>query len=254
MGKVWRDEPETHPARDKAGLFLFWVVAGGGEFHSGRECWRLGRSPCCWLADMALRRTYIPTPGKRLVTAGLRFSGPGLDAWRDVLRPGEVRFSSMKAMGMISRTHARLNRLITRRPAGYEWAVHEVMTQMIGRLLEARKAWPKSDDDVPKPVSRVIDAVLKDASRGWRAAELAEIASVSYSGLRAMFRKAQQETLSDFLQRTRLDQSRLLLADDRLPVKEVARRLEFSSEFYFSQWFRRHTKTSPTAFRQMLRR
>ncbi len=25
VGSAWRDEPETHAARDKAGAFLFWV-------------------------------------------------------------------------------------------------------------------------------------------------------------------------------------------------------------------------------------
>jgi AraC-like DNA-binding protein len=99
----------------------------------------------------------------------------------------------------------------------------------------------------------VLNAVLADPARPWRAAELAGIAGVSYSGLRAQFRDAQHESLHDFLRRTRLDQARVLLADERLSVKEIASRLQFSSEFYFSHWFRRNTEITPSHFRRAIR-
>jgi AraC-like DNA-binding protein len=94
-----------------------------------------------------------------------------------------------------------------------------------------------------------MDAVLANPARAWRAAELARIAHVSYSGLRSLFRATQHESLHEFLRRTRIDQAKLLLADERLSIKEVAGQLNFSSEAYFSQWFRRNTNYTPSAFR-----
>lgn len=254
IGRAWRDERELHEAGDKSGLFLFWVISGSGAFESGRERWSLAKGPRCWLVDMARSRTYLPAKSRRLVTTGLRFSGPGLDAWRELLKPGEVTFAFPSGMSAITSLHSKLVRIVKRRPAGYEWQVHEMLTRLIGHLLGARQALPIYTPAPALPVARVLEAVLKNPSRAWRAAELADIGGVSYSGLRSLFRATQQESLSDFLQRTRLDQARLLLADDRLAIKEVARRLAFSSEFYFSQWFRRQTRRSPSSFRDTLRR
>lgn len=255
IGRAWRDETEVHPARDKAGVFLFWIVSGRGAFETGGRRYQLASGGRCWLADMALPRTYLPAKGARLVTQGLRFAGPGLDVWREALgTSAEFVFDSASARSGLRRSHGQLQRLVKRRPANYEWQVHELLTQVLGWLLMARGVFASAASPrAPEPVARVLDAVLADPSRAWRAAELAGLARVGYSSLRALFRTSQQETLSAFLQRTRLDQVRLLLADDRLSVKEVASRLDFSSEFYFSHWFRRQTGLSPKRFRETLR-
>jgi AraC-like DNA-binding protein len=76
---------------------------------------------------------------------------------------------------------------------------------------------------------------------------------VSYSGLRALFRSSGQGTIHQHIQRARLDQARLLLADKRLSIKDVSGQLNFSSEFYFSHFFRHHTGMTPTDFRQHLK-
>ena len=78
------------------------------------------------------------------------------------------------------------------------------------------------------------------------------VGKVSYSGLRAAFQKSGHGTVQAHIQRARLDQARLLLADQRLSVKDVAGQLSFSSEFYFSHFFRHHTGMSPTDFRKHL--
>ena len=67
-----------------------------------------------------------------------------------------------------------------------------------------------------------------------------------------MFREFRTESIHEFLQRTRLDQARQLLCDERLAVKEVSARLNFSSEFYFSRFFRKHTGMSPRQFRESI--
>lgn len=254
LGRAWRDEPERHEAQDKAGLFLFWVVSGCGELRHDGQLWPLAPGSRCWLADMAAPRIYVPGKNSRLETCGIRFNHAALDAWREVLRPGEFAFSSLRSLRVVVRAYEALAELVARRPAGWEWQVHETLTRIVGALIEHRQAWPSTGQPVPPPVKRVLDTVLARPMRSWRAGELAEVAGVSYSGLRALFRRAQQETLQDFLQRTRLDQARLLLADSRLSIKEAARRLDFRGEDYFSHWFRRHTGQTPTAFRESLRK
>ncbi len=255
LGRVSRDEPESHSGRDKAGMFLFWVLSGRGVLQVDGARWELSRGPRCWLVDMAQSRAYLPEGKQRLVTSGFRFAGPCLGIWCEALGgPGWFQFSRREEIMQLEQTKARMVRMATRRPVNYEWELHESVTQVLGRLLAARNvlANPVAEKP-PRPVTKVLDAVLSDPARAWRAGELAKLAGVSYSGLRSLFRRSQHESLSEFLRRIRLDQARLLLADDRLTVKEIARRLGFSSEFYFSQWFRRLTGASPSHFRENLR-
>jgi AraC-like DNA-binding protein len=98
-----------------------------------------------------------------------------------------------------------------------------------------------------------ILAISANPLRDWKAKELAAIGKVSYSGFRALFQKSGQGTIREQIQRARLDQARLLLADARLSVKDVAAQLSFSSEFYFSHFFRHHTGMSPSRFRRHLK-
>jgi AraC-like DNA-binding protein len=253
LGRVSRDEPETHPTRDKSGMFLFWVLSGRGVLQLKTKSWELSTGPCCWLVDMGQPRTFIPLGSDRLVTSGFRFAGPSLEAWCETLGgAGEFRFEARTDITRLQRLQDKMVQLATRRPANFEWRMHELITQALGHLLEVRQALAAalSSPPPPKPVTKVLDAVLGDPARAWRASELAQIAGISYSGLRVLFRESQHESLSEFLQRTRLDQARMFLTDDRLTVKQIARKLAFSSEFYFSQWFRRQSGISPSQFRE----
>jgi AraC-like DNA-binding protein len=254
IGNVWRDEPEVHAGRDKPGAFLFWVPSGTGTLEVGRNRWTLSPGPRWWLLDLRIARSYIPQAGEKLVTSGIRFAGTLLEAWQEALGDQEeFPFERVADCTLMQREQDRIFTLVTKQPAGFEWDVHESLTRILGRLLSRRRVLDQAPDPLPEPVTRVINAVLAEPSRNWRAAELATIARVSYSGLRALFRDSQGESISSFLQRTRLHNVRMLLANEELSIKQVAARAEFSSEFYFSQWFRRHTGLSPTQFRKNIR-
>ncbi|WP_437221860.1 helix-turn-helix transcriptional regulator [Planctomicrobium sp. SH661] len=255
VGSVWRDELESHAAQDKAGAFLFWVKSGQGQLQIGRMSWELSPGTRCWLVDLSTPRSYVPDLGQKLMTTGIRFSGPALDTWLTAMSQGEeFDFGRTAEAARIHREQARIQDLVTRRPALFEWEVHLSLNTILGSLLTLRNILdPETSKAAPSPVKRVLNAVLEDPLRDWRAAELAQTARISYSGLRAIFRESQEESLSTFLQRTRLHQARMLLANEGLSIKEIAAKAHFSSVFYFSKWFRRQTGLSPTQFRQSLR-
>lgn len=252
-GQVSRDEPEAHDGHDKAGAHLFWVVAGEGELEVAGRRVPLTCGPACWLVDLTAPRRYLPGQGTALVTEGFRFSGPGVEAWRQALGNGRLFEPGPRAFAELRQAQQTLLRLIRRRPAGHEWRCHEVLTEVLGRLLKQARVLEGPALPAPEPVARVVRAVLADPERDWKAAELAAVAGVSYSGLRQRFRQSQQEGLHEFLQRTRLEQARLLLGDPALSVKEVAHRLRFSSEMYFSHFFRRGEGLCPREYRARLR-
>jgi AraC-like DNA-binding protein len=252
-GSVTLDEPDSHAGMDKPGAHLFWVQSGQGTLEVPEGKYEISPGPRCWLVDMKKSRTYTPATGKKLTNFGFRFRGPELEAWREELGDGHEFELAGADFTYVRQCTQKLLQLARRRPEGYEWHIHVAITQILGRLLKARRLFSAPQVDVPKPLARAISAVMADPSRDWRVPELADAAGASRSGLQRMFKEYQKESIHDFLQRVRLDQARQLLCDERLAVKEVSARLSFSSEFYFSRFFRKQTGMSPRQFRESIK-
>ena len=253
IGSRRLDQPDEHQRFEKPGAHLFWVQNGEGALVHEAGRFALARGKKVWLMDMRKPRTYLPAPGRQLTITGFRFGGPGLEFWHEEIRGENNAEFVVEDFAFVKRTQSELLRLVRRRPAGWEWQVHLVITHMLGRLLMSRQLLDSPHAELPEPVVRVLNAISANPLRDWKAKELATIGKVSYSGLRALFQTSQQGTVHEHIQRARLDQSRLLLADKRLSIKDVAGQLNFSSEFYFSHFFRHHTGMTPTEFRQHLK-
>ena len=253
IGSRRLEQPDHHQRFEKPGAHLFWVQSGEGELEHeiGRFALRPGKK--VWLVDMGKPRTYIPAPNRHLTITGFRFGGPGLEFWHEEIRSdGNAEFT-LDDFGFVKQAYSELLRLMRRRPTGWEWQIHVVITNMLGKLLMSRHFLDSPQAELPEPVVRVLNAISANPLRDWKARELAVVGKVSYSGLRALFQKSGQGTVHEHIQRARLDHARLLLADKRLSVKDVAVQLSFSSEFYFSHFFRHHTGMTPTEFRQHLK-
>lgn len=255
IGVVSRDEPEEHAGMDKAGLFLFRVNSGRGTLELQDEKHVLKPGPTWWLLDLACARRYVPRSGSRLVTLGVRFSGPGIDSWRNEAFGGQAGFAltSSRHSTLLRTAADTLVRLTSRAPPNAEWRINEILTGVLGVVLESRDILNAKTPEAHSPTRRVIEAVQSNPARDWHVGELSRLAGISYSGLRTHFKASQGETLHDFLQRTRLDQARSRLTDMRLSVKEIALQLNFSSEFYFSRWFHQTAGMSPSKFRTLMR-
>jgi len=246
-------EKDRHERFEKPGAHLFWVKSGQGELEYRSRQFRLRRGKEVWLVDMNSPRIYIPTPGHHLTISGFRFGGPGLEFWHEEMRDHENAEFTLEDMRFARRTQAELLRLVHRKPAGWEWQVHLSITSLLGIMLMSRKLLTSPQTDLPAPVARVLSAISANPNRNWKAAELTKVSKISYSGLRTLFQTTGQGTIHQHIQQARIDQSRLLLADKRLSIKDVARQMDFSSEFYFSHFFRRHTGMTPTEFRMHLK-
>jgi AraC-like DNA-binding protein len=253
IGSRRMEQTDQHERFEKPGAHLFWVQSGEGELEYKSRRFRLHRGSEVWLVDMNTPRIYIPSPGRQLTIAGFRFGGPGLEFWHEEIRDYENAEFTLDDLRFAARTQGELLRLVRRKPVGWEWQVHLAITHLLGKLLMSRELLTSPHAELPPPVVRVLNAVSANPARDWKAKELAIVAKISYSGLRALFQTTGQGTIHQHIQRARLDQARLLLADKRLSIKDVAGQLNFSSEFYFSHFFRHHTGMTPSEFRQHLK-
>jgi AraC-like DNA-binding protein len=253
IGAVTLDEPDRHEALEKPGAHLFWAQSGKGTLDVPTGSYSLKPGPRCWLVDMRKPRTYAPLPGSRIVNVGLRFGGPELESWREELGEDNAFILAKNDFESIRKATQRMLQLVRRRPVGYEWEVHVQITQILGRLLNTRRVFSSPQLEAPAALRRAVSLVMADPSRDWQVPELAKATGASRSGLQRLFKIHQQESIHEFLQRTRLDRARQLLCDERLAIKEISARLNFSSEFYFSRFFRKKMGMSPRSFRQSIK-
>jgi len=246
-------EADHHEPFEKPGAHLFWVVSGEGDLQLKSAALPLKAGRRVWLVNMNQPRTYAPRLKQRLTFSGFRFAGPALDGWLELInenRPSEI---PLRDFATLRSTYRELIRLVRRKPSGWEWQVHVTVNNLLGRILFERKLLSSSHAELPPAVVRVLDALATDPLRDWKATELASVARVSYSRLRELFHDSQRGTIHHHIQQMRLDRARLLLADHRLSIKDVANQMHFSSEFYFSHFFKNLTGMSPRQYRKSLK-
>jgi AraC family transcriptional regulator len=95
---------------------------------------------------------------------------------------------------------------------------------------------------------RRIDERLAEVGEAPTLAELAGLCHLSVRQLTRAFRAARGCSIGDYLNRSRIETAKQLLARDE-PVKSVALSMGFASASHFSQAFRRATGMTPSAFR-----
>jgi AraC family transcriptional regulator, arabinose operon regulatory protein len=247
------DQVYHRPPFEKPGAQFFWVRSGRGHLQLETGKFAIFPGNRLWVTGLNGPRTYIPAPGKKFVYTGVRFGGPCLDGWLEELGVNERPEFVLGDLSAFRRAQNQLLSAIKRQPVGWERQVNLIMTQIMDGLLAERNLPLSNKPFIPAPVVRVLNLVATNPYRNWKAKELARMANLSYSRLRSLFREHQHETIHDFIQRSRLDQARVLLADPQVRVKEVAEKLECTYEFSFSRFFHKQTGMSPTQFRQNLK-
>ena len=243
--RSYRVEPLQKP-----GAVIGWVVGSPVELQLESGRFVLHPGPFIHVVSMQWPRAYRPLTDKAYRHRTIRFGGPLLDAWieeMDIAQNPEFGFEpSDPALSMRDQVTA----IALRQAPDWEREVHLVLSDLLSRLLALRRALKSFDRQLPIPVARVIDAVEAAPDRDWKVSELPPISGVGYSLLRRMFRSSLGESIHSFLQQTRIDRARLLLSDEVFTVKEIAAKLNFGNEYYFSSFFKARTGLSPTQFRR----
>ena len=253
LGTIHLDKPDHHAAFEKPGAHLFWVVSGRGTFKTQDHQYALEGGDRVWFMDMMKPRTYAPQPGTRLTIRGIRFGGPGLEAWLDQLGGNFQAEFDLGDASSVHQAYREIARMVKRQEPGWEWQIHLTLSKVLGLLLAARNLLASDQVALLPTIRRVIDAIAANPFHDWKVKDLSAVAGVSYSSLRAQFLASQRLSLHDYLLRQRLDQTRLLLADRRLSLKQIAQQMHFSSEFYFSHFFKRREGMSPSQYRNQLK-
>ncbi|WP_382303592.1 AraC family transcriptional regulator [Herbiconiux sp. UC225_62] len=99
-------------------------------------------------------------------------------------------------------------------------------------------------------IARAVEAIHAEPGAPWTVAGLARLAQSSRSVFSEQFRRAVGEPPLGYLAQVRMDRAKALLSDEGLSVGQTAAAVGYRSDEAFSRAFRRHTGTSPTAWRR----
>ena len=111
----------------------------------------------------------------------------------------------------------------------------------------------KESENIPPLLKLLKSRFSNDFTSRINLEQIAHEYQVSSKNITRMFKKHLGLTPSEFRRKTRNEHARRLLAASDLSVKEIADKLGYSSQFYFSQEFKADNKVSPSAYRKSKR-
>lgn len=128
-------------------------------------------------------------------------------------------------------------------------ALHELQTaEMLLRLADALNGEKESAQAL---YTKKALAVMRESfAQALSAEDIARAVGLNVSYLQRVFKQTRGETLVDCLTRLRVNHAKLLLANTRDSILDVAACTGFRSRQYFQRVFSKHTGLSPSAYRR----
>lgn len=128
--------------------------------------------------------------------------------------------------------------------------VNAAVTAIIALAFEARL----SDTDeirpeLPMPVQKALEKMRLYFHTAIRVADLATLSGMSESHFSRLFKSCIGTSPIDWLRRERINQAKHRLIESEDPIKEIARQVGYSDQFFFSKDFKKMTLLTPTQFR-----
>lgn len=99
-------------------------------------------------------------------------------------------------------------------------------------------------------VHEVAARIHRDPTKRYRVGELAQAAGLTRFELSRRFRRVAGMSISEYLQRARIDRAKALLDDAAMPLAEVALAAGFFDQSHFTRVFRRYVGMPPGAFQR----
>lgn len=79
--------------------------------------------------------------------------------------------------------------------------------------------------------------------------KLAEVADLNGSYLSQLFKKETGIAISDYIQRERIEEAKRLIEESGMTLSDIATRLQFNDQSYFTKVFKKYTGSTPKQFR-----
>ena len=197
-----------------------------------------------WRAAELSHKDRIEAASSRFFFAEIRAS------ISDKLREcGRVPDHVAERNGEMTRLSLRLRSEIVHRDISSPLITEGITLELLGNLMRSRGT---IDRRPPKWLSRVIERLDMEFAENISSEDLAADAGVHPVHLASVFRKFQNETIGDHVQKKRVEHARELLHKADLPLCEIAYGCGFADQSHFTRIFKRRVGMTPGAYRNSL--
>jgi len=143
-----------------------------------------------------------------------------------------------------------LQHMIGNRPSDAA-LINAAVTAIIALIFHARLSDSETiQPELPMPVQKALEKMRLYYHTPIRVAELAQVAGMSESHFSRQFKTAIGTSPIDWLRRERINQAKHRLIESDDAIKEVARQVGYSDQFFFSKDFKKMTQLTPSKFRE----
>ena len=228
----------------------------GVDFCGTRREVTLHRDLCCFFPAGADSRLHFEQqcgsfalyfrPG--LITSLLESEGKGAEALAPITGRHLPRVAHLMAL-----IEGEL-----RRPSLGSRLMIEGLLRAIAGLLVSNDALPAAEPAEriylsPPKLKRVVDFIEANLQESIGLDDLARAAGLSANHFLRVFKLATGETPYHFLRARRLERARQLLADNAMPLAELALECGFANQAHFTAAFSREVGISPGRYRRAVR-
>ena len=128
----------------------------------------------------------------------------------------------------------------------------EDLSAWVSALLQSfmTAAFTRKDSPHAASVYKIVQYIQKNYRRKIELQDIAEHLHMTKSYLRRFFKKETGDTIVNYINRVRINNSKLLLADTKVPLAEVALLCGFEDQIYFTKVFRRFVGVTPLKYRE----
>lgn len=120
-------------------------------------------------------------------------------------------------------------------------------------LIEINRTKINRGDEIYKPDAlflQFLETVIQNFDKNLSVAETANLIGTTEAKLNELSKLHCNKTAQNIIFGLIISEAKRLFTYEKLSVKEVAYALGFNDPFYFSNFFKKHTNTSPKSFKE----
>jgi AraC family transcriptional regulator, arabinose operon regulatory protein len=180
----------------------------------------------------------------------IRVEGTPMDRTWKMLAADTLPVFEAMDMPRCSSTLESIFDLMVKQDTAHAAWIHARVSTIIALASDSRQRMPPPEHhDLSLPMEKVMQHLRLYYHKPLRVSELAELAGMSPSHFNRVYRAAIGASPIDWLRHYRIGQAKRRLIESSDPIKDIARQVGYTDQFYFSKDFKRFTGMPPTAFR-----
>ena len=133
---------------------------------------------------------------------------------------------------------------------GYQQLLSGYVNMLLGYISSYDNASSQAEKETAEDIHQALLFIHENYQNDIRSEDVAQAINWGYSRFRKVFLQQTGMTPYQYIQETRIKQSKFLIMNTTKPLKEIAYDVGFNNPDYFSTAFRRITGISPMEFRK----